>query len=113
MGNIDEMMLTGVRSMIVLVHISRKSTYPYALLKKFQSSRHPMLHSIGKSELYNILGRLEHKGYVKSKVSLTGAKAQKVYYVTPKGDAIASSFRRVFAGFVKQASEIIRGAFNE
>lgn len=112
-GDIDEIMLKGIRSMIVLIHIKKKSTYPYALLKKFQKSRHPMLHSIDKSQLYNILNFLEKKGYVRSKVSLTGAKAQKVYSVTPRGDAVASSFRKIFSKFVKNASVIIRGAFSE
>ncbi len=112
-GMIDKKILKGMHTMIVLTHIEKKSTYPYALLKRFRASRHPMLSGISKSELYNILGSLEHQGYVRGKVVLAGSKVQKVYSITPKGDDVAKSFRRVFFSFIRSASKIITGAFSE
>ncbi|MDE1855310.1 MAG: PadR family transcriptional regulator [Candidatus Micrarchaeota archaeon] len=112
-GMIGDKMLTNIHTMIVLVHIEKKSTYPYALLKKFKKSKHPMLNTIDKNEMYNILSSLEHRGYVRSKIILSGSKAQKVYSVTPKGDEIARSFRHAFISFIKSASTIMRDAFAE
>ena len=112
-GMIDNKLLTGIHTMIVLIHIEKKSTYPYALLKKFRGSRHPMLHSIDKNELYNILNSLEHRGFVKSRMVLAGSKAQKVYAITPKGDESARKFKRAFFTFIKSASGIMRDIFAE
>ncbi len=112
-GMIGDKLLTNIHTMIVLVHIDKKSTYPYALLKKFSKSKHPLLNTIDKNEMYNILNSLEHRGYVKSRMILSNSKAQKVYSVTPKGDKIARSFRRAFFSFIKSASTIMRDAFAE
>ena len=113
LGAIGEKMVTNIHTMIVLMHIDRKSTYPYALLKKFRKSKHPLMHTIDKNEMYNILSSLEHKGYVRSRMVLSDSKAQKVYSITPKGDEVAKAFGRVFFSFVKSASTIMRDAFAE
>ncbi len=112
-GKMGKDMLKNVRTVIVLMHIEKKSTHPYALLKRFRASRHPMMRSVDKSELYNLLNSLEHKGYVRSRMVLAGNKVQKVYRLTPKGKALAKEFRRMFFKFTKEASSLIRGAFAE
>ena len=112
-GTMGESMLKNVHSIIVLVHVDAKSTYPYALLKRFRTSRHPMVSSIDKSELYNILNSLEHKGYVRSRTVRAGGKLQRVYVVTLKGGVLAKKFRRTFFRFASKMSSMMRGAFAE
>ncbi|MGA3021022.1 MAG: PadR family transcriptional regulator [Candidatus Micrarchaeales archaeon] len=106
-------MRNGILSSIVLIHIKKKSTYPYSLLKHFKKFSHPVLGRIDKNDIYNMLSSLEHKGFVKSKVTFTGAKAQKVYSITPKGTATVNSFRRIFVRFMKDAKNMIESEFNE
>lgn len=111
---VDETMKKGIVSAIVIHHIKKnKGTYPYALMKEFKKSRHPFLSAMDKSQVYNLLNTLEHDGFVKSKASLVGSKVQKVYSVTPKGSAYASSFMKIFSGFISSAKELVRREFSE
>lgn len=110
----DDTMKKGIVSAIVIHHIKKnKGTYPYALLKSFKKSGHPFLCVMDKSQVYNLLNALEHDGFVKSKASLVGAKMQKVYSVTPKGSAYASSFMKIFYGFVSRAKILVKREFSE
>jgi DNA-binding PadR family transcriptional regulator len=106
-------MRNGILNTIILIHIKKKSAYPYALLKHFKKFHHPVLGRIDKNDIYNTLSSLEHKGFVKSKVIFAGAKAQKVYSITLKGAATVNSFRRIFFRFMKDAKGLIESEFNE
>jgi DNA-binding PadR family transcriptional regulator len=108
---LDETMRKGIASIIVLSHIKKKSNYPYALMKAFKKSHHPILANMDKSQIYNILSALERDGFVKSRMKKIGKKTQRVYSVTPKGDAIVSSFKDLFSRFVLEAKALIRSEF--
>jgi DNA-binding PadR family transcriptional regulator len=105
---LDETMRKGIASIVVLIHIKKKSNYPYALMKAFKRSHHPILANMDKSQIYNILNALERDGFVKSRTKRVGGKSQKVYSVTPKGDAIVSSFKELFSRFVLEAKALIK-----
>ena len=108
---LDETMRRGIASLIVLSHVRKKSTYPYALLKSFKKSHHPMLAKMDKSKVYNILNALERDGFVRSRLKQVGGKEQKVYSVTPKGDAVVSSFKELFSRFVLEARALMKSEF--
>ena len=108
---LDDTMKRGMISAMVLVHLKKESTYPYALMKNFKASHHPMLSKVDKSQVYNTLNALERDGFVKSKMTHVGAKQQKMYSITPKGKAVVLSFRKLFFGFVKDARSLIQSEF--
>ncbi len=108
---LDDTMKRGMISAMVLVHLNKRSTYPYALMKNFKASHHPMLSKVDKSQVYNTLNALERDGFVKSRMTHVGAKQQKMYSITPKGKAVVLSFKRLFFGFVKDARSLIQSEF--
>lgn len=111
--HLDGPMRRGIASIIVLHHIGKRSNYPYALLKTFKQSHHPILANMDKSQVYNILNALERDGFVKSRMKRIGGKTQKVYSITPKGEAVVSSFRELFSRFVLEAKGLIKSEFSE
>jgi len=109
---LDETMRKGMVSIVLLMLIKKKSTYPYAMMKAFKKSHHEMLRRMNKSQVYNILGALERDGFVKSRIKRAGLKEQKVYSTTKKGDAVASSFGKIFLRFFEEAKSLIKSEFS-
>ena len=81
-------------------------------MKTFKASHHPIISKVDKSQIYNTLNALERDGFVKSRMTHFGAKQQKVYSITPKGRAVAHSFKKMFFGFIKDARSLIRSEFS-
>lgn len=91
----DKDVMKGIVSMIILNHVREKRVYPYALLKMFRKSPHMMMHTLGKSDIYNVFDSLEHKGLVRSRAVLVGSKVQKRYEITRKGASFLNEVRRI------------------
>ena len=110
---LDETMRKGMVSIVLLMHIRKKSNYPYALMKTFKKSHHGILRRMNKSQVYNVLAALERDGFVRSRTRRVGLKEQKFYSITKKGNAVAASFRKIFLRFFEDAKILIRSEFSE
>ncbi len=80
----------------ILVRIKSESTYPYALIKEFESGHSAAFFGATiKNDVYNVLSSLEKSGYIKAVVRNKG-KAKKYYVITKKGSSTVASIGKAF-----------------
>ena len=109
----DSVMMKGILKIRVLMSVEKSNRYPYALLKCFKKSKHPIESGANKSEVYNILSSLEKQGFVRSKQVIVRSRLQRVYSITDKGKRSLKTFKSKFSGFMTEIRSLIKSEFNE
>ena len=110
---VDNTLRAGMKRLIVLHSIKKHRTYPYALLKVLKKSDHIVIRKITKSEIYNILNSLEKKGLVKGELKRVGQKMQKMYHITPSGNAVLLETKGIIVKYLHELKILIADEFNE
>lgn len=111
--SLDREVAKGIMKIVILSCIKKSKTYPYAILKHMRKFGSPIAHMVNKSDMYNITATLEKEGFIKSKATLSGKRALKMYSITEKGASLVKNkdaiLRRTFEDFRR----LIKEEFNE
>ncbi len=86
--HIDNSLRNWMLKFVILNRISRKESYPYDLYKKLREANLPVLNSVRKSEVYNVLNSLESIKLVEAELKVSGKRIQKKYHITKEGAAV-------------------------
>ncbi len=111
--DIDRDMARGIMKVAILTCIQKSKTYPYAILRQMKKHGSPIAALISKSDMYNITIALEKEGFIKSRMSLSGKKALKMYTITPKGAKIVKNRELIFKRMFNDMRQLIKEEFNE
>ncbi len=98
---------------IILNHLSQHEGYPYALMKAIHHKKVWILRGATKSDCYNAMNALEKQGFIRGKLVLKGAMAQKHYVLTPKGKRVVKQSIKIMRKGFKEASKLMRERLNE
>jgi len=96
---------------MILAHLRKRGMHPYAILKHFNSKRHPFLLDMKKSEIYNAMNSLEDEGFVRYSPLKKGAQLQKRYELTPKGRRILKKSKAIMMKAHEELKELIKSEF--
>ena len=88
--SLDRDMARGIMKVVILSCIKSGTKYPYAILKQMKSHHTPLSPFVNKSDVYNLTATLEKEGYIKSKTTLEGKKALKIYTITERGARLSA-----------------------
>ncbi len=97
---------------ILLNHLSRHAGYPYELLKAIEGRKVFIFKGLTKSDLYNAISSLEKQGFIKSKVVMKGAQAQKHYYHTKSGRKIVKASRKLMIKSFMEVNKLMKDELN-
>lgn len=97
---------------ILLNHLSRHAGYPYELLKAIESKKVFMFKGLTKNDLYNAINSLEKQGFIKGRVVMKGAQAQKHYAHTPKGKKIVMASRKAMIKSFTEVNKLMKDELN-
>lgn len=95
---------------ILLQHLSRRSGYPYGLMKAIQTRRVPILEGLTKNDLYNSMNSLEKQGFIKYKPIMFGFMVHKHYELTPKGRRILGASKKIMIKSLFAVKKIMEGS---
>jgi DNA-binding PadR family transcriptional regulator len=110
--SLDRDMARGIMKIIILSCIKRGTKYPYAILKQMKSHPTPISSFINKSDVYNMAAMLEREGYIRSKITLDGKKALKIYTITEKGARIVRNKDMIIKRTFIDMKKLIKEGFN-
>ena len=97
---------------ILLNHLSRHAGYPYELLKAIEGRKVFMFKGLTKNDLYNAIASLEKQGFIKSKIVMKGAQAQKHYLHTAKGKKIVLASRKQMIKSFREVTKMMKEELN-
>ncbi len=110
--SLDRDMARGIMKIAILSCIKGGVKYPYAILKKMKGHHTALSPFVNKNDMYNLTTTLEREGYIKSKTTLNGKKALKIYTITEKGARIVRNKDLIIKRTFKDMQHLIREGFN-
>ena len=97
---------------IILNNLGRHSGYPYALLKGIESRKIFIFEGLTKSDLYNAISSLEKQGFIRGRVVMKGAQAQKHFDLTARGKKIVVASRKAMVKTFMSVNKLMKDELN-
>jgi transcriptional regulator len=106
-GTSADRLLRGTVEMLLLKSLSRGPLHGYAIARRIESDTADAL-SVEEGSLYPALHRLEDRGDVNAKWSVTpGGRRVRVYALTPAGRARLANEKQGWQAFARAVSRMI------